>query len=126
MTDTMTLRQAIESLRLKFTSRNSVPVDRATVTREEFDAINAAIKSRDVANSCMFLHQRGEGILPASPAGVPEGMVLYSSGGTSRVNDYKIGDDIYTAHEEYARGWNACRKRVAAAPSAPEDDGGAE
>lgn len=27
---------------------------------------------RDVANFCMFLHQRGEAILPASPAGVPD------------------------------------------------------
>lgn len=32
---------AIESLRLKFTSGNSVPVDRATITRAEFEAIAA-------------------------------------------------------------------------------------
>lgn len=44
---------AIESLRLKFTSGNSTPVERATITRAEFDAIAALLQpscmTRDVA-----------------------------------------------------------------------------
>lgn len=36
----------IESLRLKFTSGNSVPVDRAIITRAEFDAIAAPARTR--------------------------------------------------------------------------------
>lgn len=40
----MTLEQALESLRLKFTSGNSVPVNRAPITREEYETILAHIK----------------------------------------------------------------------------------
>ena len=40
----MTLEEALESLALKFTSGNDVPVSRAPITREEYDAILAHIK----------------------------------------------------------------------------------
>jgi hypothetical protein len=52
MTEPMTPEQALESLRIKFTSGNSIPVERASVTRAEYEAIHewlAKIKARDAA-----------------------------------------------------------------------------
>jgi hypothetical protein len=39
----MTLKEALESLKLKFTSGNEIEVERATITREEFNAILKAL-----------------------------------------------------------------------------------
>lgn len=39
----MEYRKALEQLRLKFTSGNSVPVERASITREEFEAITRRV-----------------------------------------------------------------------------------
>lgn len=38
----MTLDEALESLKLKFTSGNEIEVERATITREEYEAIMKA------------------------------------------------------------------------------------
>ena len=35
----LTIEQVIEGLKLKFTSSNSIPVTRATITKEEWDLI---------------------------------------------------------------------------------------
>ena len=40
----MNLDDALESLRLKFTSANSVPVNRAPISRDEYEAILAAVE----------------------------------------------------------------------------------
>lgn len=40
----MTLDEALESLARKFTSGNSVPVTRAPITREEYEAILAGLE----------------------------------------------------------------------------------
>lgn len=39
----MSIAEVLESLRLKFTSSNSVPVNRAPITRAEYEAILAAL-----------------------------------------------------------------------------------
>lgn len=43
----MTKQEAMESLRLKFTSGNEVKVTRATITREEFEALDLFSKPMD-------------------------------------------------------------------------------
>lgn len=61
-------------------------------------------------------HAAVERIAPSS--GVPEKMCMYSSGGTTYCHDYKVGDQIIAAYEEYARGWNACREAMLSAAPA--------
>lgn len=39
----MTYQQALERLKLKFTSGNSIPVERASITLEEFEALTASV-----------------------------------------------------------------------------------
>jgi hypothetical protein len=39
----MDIKEAIESLTLKFTSGNEIPVDRATILREEWEVIKAEL-----------------------------------------------------------------------------------
>lgn len=45
MSDPMILEQALESLRLKFTSGNSIPVERASVTHAEYEAIHKTLRA---------------------------------------------------------------------------------
>ena len=40
----MTLKEAMDSLKLKFSSGNNIPVKRATITREEFEPIRLALE----------------------------------------------------------------------------------
>ena len=44
----MTIHSVIESLKLKFTSGNSIPVERATITEEEFLIILATLEDKGV------------------------------------------------------------------------------
>lgn len=45
MNKQMTLEQAIQNIRAKFTSGNSVPVERATITATEWAAIDAHLNA---------------------------------------------------------------------------------
>lgn len=76
---------------------------------------------RDVANFCMFLHQRGEGILPASPAGVPEGWKL----APILPSPLMVGEGAWAARQVDATAADIWAAMLAAAPSAPDGDGGA-
>lgn len=55
----MQTREALEALRLKFTSSNDVPVERATITREEFEAIHRCIEATLPAVESMDLVEPG-------------------------------------------------------------------
>lgn len=41
----MTLKEAYINLKLKFTSGNDIPVERATITREEWEAIKQKLEN---------------------------------------------------------------------------------
>ena len=41
-------KEAIERLKLKFTSANDIPVSRAVITREEFEAIEKVIDYSEI------------------------------------------------------------------------------
>src|SRR5688572_16596939 len=60
----MNRETALESLRLRFTSGNSVPVDRATISRAEYEALLAALSSPvadggDMAEALRWIARHG-------------------------------------------------------------------
>lgn len=65
---------------------------------------------RDVANFCMFLHQRGEGILPAgsapAPSAVPDGFVLVPKDPTAMMKTALMRE--FFGAERYARDYEYC------------------
>ena len=58
----MTFAEAVKRLNQKFTSANDIPVERATSLREEWEAINEAVKSQrqipplNFSCKCGWLH----------------------------------------------------------------------
>lgn len=120
----MTLEQVCNSLRLKFTSGNSIPVERATITRKEWETIDAhlARQSDGVSDEDMRIAQEGlEYFERAGDAGDKE----YVRAIRAVLHNRSVQDELYRnacdAVEEWKRRALDAEKSVAQMTKAMND-----